>query len=71
MNVREELYAAQDLKYKDFHKKLVPTVDEDKIIGVRLPQLRKIAKRLETNDFEWEYYEEHMLQGCYSGNPAA
>ena len=51
MNVREELYAAQDLKYKDFHKKLVPTVDEDKIIGVRLPQLRKIAKRLESNDF--------------------
>ena len=67
MNVREELYAAQDLKYKDFHKKLVPTVDEDKIIGVRLPQLRKIAKRLESNDFEWEYYEEIMLHGFYIG----
>lgn len=67
MNVREELFAAQDLKYKDFHKKLVPTVDEDKIIGVRLPQLRKIAKRLESNDFEWEYYEEIMLHGFYIG----
>lgn len=67
MNVREELFSAQDLKYKDFHKKLVPTVDEDKIIGVRLPQLRKIAKRLESNNFEWDYYEEIMLHGFYIG----
>lgn len=67
MDVRKELFAAQDLKYKDFHKKLIPTVDENKIIGVRLPQLRKIAKALESNDFEWEYYEEVMLHGFYIG----
>ena len=35
MNIREELFALQDLKYKDFQGKLMPTVDPDTIIGVR------------------------------------
>ncbi|MBR2328603.1 MAG: DNA alkylation repair protein, partial [Clostridia bacterium] len=36
----------RDEKYRDFHKKLVPTVDEARIIGVRIPALRKYAKEL-------------------------
>ena len=65
MNVREELFKKQDLEYKDFHSKLVPTIEKDKIIGVRLPELRKIGKALSNNDFEWDYYEEIMLHGFY------
>jgi len=44
--VRRELFALRDEKYRDFHKKLVPTVDEARIIGVRIPALRKYAKAL-------------------------
>ncbi len=44
--VRRELFALRDEKYRDFHKKLVPTVDEGRIIGVRTPVLRKYAKNL-------------------------
>lgn len=44
MNVREELFKNQDEKYGDFHSKLIPNIDRDKIIGVRLPNIRKIAK---------------------------
>ena len=44
--VRRELFALRDEKYRDFHKKLVPTVDEERIIGVRIPELRKYAKAL-------------------------
>lgn len=67
MNVRETLFEAQDLKYKDFHKKLVPVIDENRIIGVRIPMLRKIAKSIESNDFDWYYYEEIMLHGFHIG----
>ena len=65
MNLREELFKAQDLKYKEFHKKLVPTVNEDKLIGVRLPDIRKIAKTAYKENAEnlLEYYEEIMVYG--------
>ncbi len=47
MNVREELLKNQDMKYKkEFHSKLIPNVDSDKIIGVRIPQLREKSERL-------------------------
>ena len=67
MNIREELFKNQDLKYKEFHSKLVPTINSDKIIGVRIPQLRKMGKALTDDDFQWDYYEEVMLHGFYIG----
>lgn len=67
MDLRKELFKNQDLQYKEFHKKLLPTVDEDKIIGVRIPVLRKIAKKLTDNNFLWDYYEEVMLHGFHIG----
>lgn len=69
MNLRETLFAHQDLKYKAFHCRLVPTVDDDNIIGVRLPELRKIAKQAyrENADNALEYYEEKMVYGFTLG----
>ena len=40
------LFENQDLAYKDFQAKLVPTVPPDNMIGIRVPVLRKIAKEL-------------------------
>lgn len=67
INVRKELLDAADSKYKDFNKKLIPNVDESRILGVRIPQLRKIAKKLDNDNFDWHYYEEVMLHGFYIG----
>lgn len=70
--VQKELFEMQDLKYRDFHSKLMPTVDKEKVIGVRIPQLRKYASsflklssREEINEFmhtlPHQYYEEDNL----------
>ena len=40
----KELFALQDKEYRDFTAKLIPNVDKEKIIGVRVPVLRKFAK---------------------------
>lgn len=41
---RKDLLELKDDSYKEFHKKLMPTVDEDTIIGIRMPVLKKYAK---------------------------
>ena len=68
-DIRLELFELQDIKYRDFQSKLIPTVSPDLIIGVRTPALRKMAKRLagqETvkeflNDLPHRYFEENQL----------
>lgn len=69
MNVREELFKNQDLEYKAFQSKLIPNVLPDKIIGVRVPVLRKIAKQAvkENADVQLDYYEEVMVKGFTVG----
>ena len=44
--IEAELFKMQDKKYRDFQSKLIPTLDPDRIIGVRTPELRKYAKQL-------------------------
>jgi len=69
--IQEQLFALQDLEYKKFHSKLMPTIHPDVIIGVRTPELRKLAKELagsaEAEAFLKElphhYYEENNLHG--------
>lgn len=65
MNIEERLFALQDLKYREFHKGLVPTAADDYIIGVRMPQLRALAKEIEPLPFfdtlPHKYYEENQL----------
>ena len=64
--VRKELLSMQDEAYKSFHSKLMPTVDADRVIGIRVPILRKYAKKLENyedflSDLPHKYYEENNL----------
>lgn len=64
--VIKELFELQDLKYKDFQSKLIPTVPPDRIIGVRTPLLRKLAKEMTcdggfTNTLHHFYFEENNL----------
>lgn len=71
-DIRKKLFELQDLKYKEFHSGLCPNVD--KIIGVRVPQLKQIAKEIAKKDHKEflenaqdEYYEELVLQGLVIG----
>ncbi|MBP3469458.1 MAG: DNA alkylation repair protein [Lachnospiraceae bacterium] len=44
--IQKELFQLQDKEYRQFHSSLMPTIDPDLVIGVRTPELRKLAKRL-------------------------
>ena len=75
MNVINELQSLQDLKYRDFQSKLIPTIDKSTIIGVRMPDLRKLAKKFDEKqaqifmkDLPHTYYEENMLHSILISN---
>ena len=69
--IRERLFSEQDLEYKQFQLKLMPGVKEEKVIGVRTPILRKLAKEyVKHEDIDTflrsvphEYYDEYNLAG--------
>ena len=46
MNIREELFALRDEEYAAFQQKLIPGVPVERVIGVRVPELRKLAKQV-------------------------
>ncbi len=48
--IQKRLFELQDEKYRDFQVKLIPTVDPASVIGVRTPELRKLAKELSKRD---------------------
>lgn len=69
--IQRELFAMQDNDYKAFHSKLIPNVNPELVIGVRIPELRKytkeLAKRLQAGVYltilPHKYYEENNLHG--------
>ena len=61
-----------DEEYRKFSSSLIPNVDN--ILGVRLPELRKLAKNIAKGDWRTylaqadnRYFEETMLQGLVIG----
>ena len=70
MNITEELFTLKDEEYKKFQSGLIPNISDDTIIGVRTPQLRKLAKILFKegrydeflNSLPHSYYEENKLR---------
>ena len=46
IDITTQLFALQDKAYSDFQGKLLPTVARETIIGVRTPDLRKMAKQV-------------------------
>ena len=68
-SIREELFRHQDEKYRDFQSRLIPTVKPNAIIGVRTPELRRMAKQLvkekEIREFlhtlPHRYFDENQL----------
>lgn len=68
-DIQKRLFSLQELAYRDFHSKLMPTVSKENIIGVRVPLLRKYARELSGSDeaegfmseLPHRYYEENNL----------
>ena len=71
MDIQSRLFALQDKKYQAFQAKLVPNVDPSRIIGVRMPDLRTLAKELRDTEeaagflssLPHSYLEENTLHG--------
>ena len=69
MTVYERLAACGDEKYREFQSKLVPNIPSETILGVKTPDMRRIAKEIkgtkEAEDFLKElphkYYEENLV----------
>lgn len=68
-DIEDKSFKLQDKKYRDFQAKLFPTLDSNSFIGVRTPELRKLAKEMiKTNHYSsfleelphW-YFDENQL----------
>lgn len=75
--IRAQLIELADEQYRKFSSSLIPNIGIDRILGVRLPALRKLAKSIARGDLgDWRaflgqtdtrYFEETMLQGLVIG----
>lgn len=69
--IKGRLKKLQDIKYREFNIKLIPGIDNMKMLGVRVPELRKIAREIKKSDYcgdflkelPHEYFEENGLHG--------
>ncbi len=64
------MYDLQDLKYRDLQIRIIPTINPESVIGVRTPELRRMAKDfLKDGNYKGflkelphKYFEENQLQ---------
>lgn len=69
--IRADLISVADEKYREFNGSLIPTVDREKVIGVRVPALKNLAKKYRNHpkigeflsDLPHFYHEENCLHG--------
>ena len=69
MTLYDRLSEARDDGYREFQKKLVPNISPDTILGVRTPELRRIAREVFQcgereeflNDLPHAWYEENLV----------
>ena len=69
--IEKLLFELRDEEYAQFQAKLTPSVDPELFIGVRVPEVRKLAKQLKNDpmvdaflkELPHKYYDENMLHG--------
>lgn len=69
--IQNKLFSLQDTAYRDFQCKLTPSITPDRVIGVRMPQLRKVAREIKGSPeakafleaLPHAYYDEDNLHG--------
>ncbi|MBE6038881.1 MAG: DNA alkylation repair protein, partial [Anaerofustis stercorihominis] len=76
MDIQELLFGLGEEKYGDFQSKLIPSVDREKIIGVRMPKIREIANMMVSSgcsehfldSLPHRYYDEDQLHAVLISN---
>lgn len=69
--LQKRLFELAESDFADFHSRLIPEIDSEKVMGVRVPNIRKFASVYEKENEAEEfldslphvYYEENMLHG--------
>ena len=69
MTLYDRLKEVRDESYREFQSKLVPNIPPETIVGVRTPEMRRIAKEVFEsadrdaflNDLPHRYYEENLI----------
>ena len=69
--IEKLLFELRDEEYAQFQAKLTPSVGPELFIGVRVPEVRKLAKQLKNDpmvdaflkELPHKYYDENMLHG--------
>lgn len=67
--IQERLFALRDEKYREFQRSLIPGLSKEKIIGIRMPAIRKLAKEFSKEEeaaaflkqLPHTYYDENIL----------
>lgn len=73
--ILKEIMEKADPAYKEFHKKLIPTVDESTLLGLRSPFAKEIAKKYANtsigedflNSLPHKYYDENVVHAFMLG----
>lgn len=71
MDVERELKELADARYRTFHLSLIPGVEQERVLGVRVPDIRALARRMSEEDkaeflrvLPHGYYDEDMLHAA-------
>lgn len=67
-NITNQLKLLQDEKYANFQARLIPNIDKNTIIGIRVPILRKFAKNILKNRTETEHFLDQLPHTFYDEN---
>lgn len=72
-DIQNRLISLSDPDFRAFHMKLIPTVPPERVLGVRTPAIRKLAKELSRDsdqcrvfleDLPHRYYDEDQLHAA-------
>ena len=69
-DLHKKLYSLQDMKYRDMQIRIIPTINPESVIGVRTPELTRMATDILKagayqeflNELPHKYFEENQLQ---------
>lgn len=65
--IQKHLFELQDMAYRDFHSRLMPDIDKETVIGIRVPVLRKYAKSIAGTELAEKFIKE-LPHRYYEGN---
>ena len=74
-DIQKALYAFQDLSFRAFQCRLMPTVPPETVIGVRMPALHTVVQKINhtpqaarfLQELPHQYYEENNLHALLIG----